>query len=122
RVRDDLNTLTALHTWRDCTWHRNAETKSVDAPSCCRREAWPPRRFWAVWPHRPSRRRQRRASHPHRRQSVAADWANCANTRFAPGDIRGVEARFSSENLPHNLALVELVKRWAERKKATPAQ
>ena len=45
-----------------------------------------------------------------------------ANTRFAPGDIRGVESRFSPENLPHNLALVELVKRWAERKGATPAQ
>jgi aryl-alcohol dehydrogenase-like predicted oxidoreductase len=45
-----------------------------------------------------------------------------ANTRFAPGDIRGVESRFSPENLPHNLALVELVKSWAERKRATPAQ
>ena len=45
-----------------------------------------------------------------------------ANTRFAPGDIRGIESRFSPENLPHNLALVDLVKRWAERKNATPAQ
>ncbi|RKH55546.1 aldo/keto reductase [Corallococcus llansteffanensis] len=45
-----------------------------------------------------------------------------AKTRFAPGDIRGVEPRFSPENLPHNLALVEWVKRWAERKRATPAQ
>lgn len=45
-----------------------------------------------------------------------------ANTRFAAGDIRGVESRFSPENLPHNLALVELVKRWAERKSATPGQ
>jgi aryl-alcohol dehydrogenase-like predicted oxidoreductase len=45
-----------------------------------------------------------------------------ANTRFAPGDIRGIESRFSPENLPHNLALVELVKRWAERKSAAPAQ
>jgi aryl-alcohol dehydrogenase-like predicted oxidoreductase len=45
-----------------------------------------------------------------------------ANTRFAPGDIRGMESRFSPENLPHNLALVELVKRWAERKSATPGQ
>lgn len=44
------------------------------------------------------------------------------NTRFAPGDIRGVEPRFSPENLPHNLALVDVVKRWAERKKAAPAQ
>lgn len=43
-------------------------------------------------------------------------------TRFAQGDIRGVESRFSPENLPHNLALVELVKRWAERKSATPAR
>jgi aryl-alcohol dehydrogenase-like predicted oxidoreductase len=45
-----------------------------------------------------------------------------ANTRFASGDIRGVESRFSPEDLPHNLALVELIKRWAERKGATPAQ
>lgn len=45
-----------------------------------------------------------------------------ARTRFAPGDIRGVEPRFSPENLPHNLALVELVKRWAERKQAAPGQ
>ncbi|MHC1698923.1 MAG: aldo/keto reductase [Geobacteraceae bacterium] len=45
-----------------------------------------------------------------------------ANTRFAPGDFRGTESRFSPENLPHNLALVDLVKKWAKRKKATPAQ
>jgi len=45
-----------------------------------------------------------------------------ANTRFAPGDIRGVESRFSPENLPQNLALVALVKQWATRKRATPAQ
>ena len=45
-----------------------------------------------------------------------------ANTRFAEGDIRGAETRFSPENLPHNLALVEVVKTWAERKQATPAQ
>jgi aryl-alcohol dehydrogenase-like predicted oxidoreductase len=45
-----------------------------------------------------------------------------ANTRFAPGDIRGAESRFSPENLPHNLALVELVVRWTERKRAAPAQ
>src|SRR5215212_880630 len=45
-----------------------------------------------------------------------------ANTRFAPGDIRGVESRFSPQNLPHNLQLVALVKRWAEQKRATPAQ
>jgi aryl-alcohol dehydrogenase-like predicted oxidoreductase len=45
-----------------------------------------------------------------------------ANTRFALGDIRGVESRFSPENLPQNLTLVDLVRRWAERKNATPAQ
>ena len=45
-----------------------------------------------------------------------------ANTRFAPGDIRGVESRFSPENLSHNLALVDLVKRWAKRRQTTPAQ
>jgi aryl-alcohol dehydrogenase-like predicted oxidoreductase len=45
-----------------------------------------------------------------------------ARTRFAEGDIRRVESRFSPENLPHNLALVELVRNWAERKQATPAQ
>ncbi|AVH72988.1 aldo/keto reductase [Nostoc sp. 'Lobaria pulmonaria (5183) cyanobiont'] len=45
-----------------------------------------------------------------------------ANTRFADGDIRGIESRFSPENLPHNLTLVDLVKSWAVRKQATPAQ
>ncbi|ATC32171.1 aldo/keto reductase [Caulobacter vibrioides] len=45
-----------------------------------------------------------------------------AATRFADGDIRKVEGRFSPENLPHNLALVDLLKRWAERKSATPGQ
>ena len=45
-----------------------------------------------------------------------------ARTRFAEGDIRGIEGRFSPENLPHNLALVELVKSWAERKQAMPGQ
>src|SRR5215207_6768614 len=45
-----------------------------------------------------------------------------AKTRFAAGDIRGVEPRFSPEHLPHNLALMDVVKRWAERKQATPAQ
>ena len=38
-----------------------------------------------------------------------------ARTRFAQGDIRGIESRFSPENLPHNLALVALLKSWAER-------
>src|SRR6476661_1202762 len=45
-----------------------------------------------------------------------------AETRFAPGDIRGVETRFSQENLPNNLTLVDLVKKWAAQKKATPGQ
>lgn len=45
-----------------------------------------------------------------------------ANTRFAEGDIRGIEGRFSPDNLPANLALVDLVKTWAVRKQATPAQ
>jgi aryl-alcohol dehydrogenase-like predicted oxidoreductase len=43
-------------------------------------------------------------------------------TRFAEGDIRGIESRFSPENMRHNLALVELVKGWAKRKQAAPAQ
>jgi aryl-alcohol dehydrogenase-like predicted oxidoreductase len=43
-------------------------------------------------------------------------------TRFAEGDIRAVEGRFSPDNLPNNLALVALVKTWAERKSATPGQ
>ena len=44
------------------------------------------------------------------------------NTRFAQGDIRGMESRFSPENLKHNLELVKLVKQWAERKQAAPGQ
>lgn len=45
-----------------------------------------------------------------------------ARTGFAGGDIRQSETRFSPENLPANLALVELLNSWAERKEATPAQ
>ncbi|RYF76688.1 MAG: aldo/keto reductase [Comamonadaceae bacterium] len=45
-----------------------------------------------------------------------------AKTRFADGDIRKIESRFSPENLPHNLALVDLLQRWALRKNVTPAQ
>ncbi|CAN7170749.1 aldo/keto reductase [Pararhizobium sp. LjRoot238] len=45
-----------------------------------------------------------------------------ARTRFAPGDIRAIETRFSPGNLPHNLALVELLKVWAERKQARLGQ
>lgn len=43
-------------------------------------------------------------------------------THFAQGDIRGIESRFSTENLPNNLALVTLLKKWAELKNSTPAQ
>ncbi|WP_339740373.1 aldo/keto reductase [uncultured Sunxiuqinia sp.] len=45
-----------------------------------------------------------------------------AQTRFAQGDIRGIESRFSPENLPNNLALVALLKKWSTKKQATPAQ
>jgi aryl-alcohol dehydrogenase-like predicted oxidoreductase len=45
-----------------------------------------------------------------------------AYTRFAQGDIRGIESRFSPENLPNNLALVDLIKKWAAQKDITPAQ
>jgi len=45
-----------------------------------------------------------------------------ARTRFADGDIRKGESRFSEANLPHNLGLVDLVKQWADRKHATPGQ
>ncbi len=45
-----------------------------------------------------------------------------AKTRFAPGDIRAVEGRFTPENLPNNLALVDLVKKWAGQKQVNPGQ
>jgi len=45
-----------------------------------------------------------------------------ANTKFAQGDIRGGETRFSPENLPKNLALVDVLKKWALQKNATPGQ
>ncbi len=45
-----------------------------------------------------------------------------ANTHFAQGDIRGVESRFSPENLPKNLALITLLQKWCTIKQATPAQ
>ncbi|PXA84128.1 aldo/keto reductase [Caulobacter sp. D4A] len=45
-----------------------------------------------------------------------------AGTRFADGDIRKVEGRFAPENLANNLALVDLLKTWAQRKSATPGQ
>ncbi|MBX2926062.1 MAG: aldo/keto reductase [Chitinophagaceae bacterium] len=45
-----------------------------------------------------------------------------AGTRFAPGDIRGNESRFSPENLPNNLKLVEVLQSWGAKKQATPGQ
>jgi aryl-alcohol dehydrogenase-like predicted oxidoreductase len=45
-----------------------------------------------------------------------------ADTRFVEGDFRKVVPRFAPENLPHNMALVELVQRWGQRKNAAPAQ
>jgi aryl-alcohol dehydrogenase-like predicted oxidoreductase len=45
-----------------------------------------------------------------------------AKTTFAPGDYRAGTERMSPENLPHNMALVQLVRVWAERKSATPGQ
>lgn len=45
-----------------------------------------------------------------------------ANTRFADGDIRKTETRFSPDNLAHNLQLVALLTSWGARKNATPAQ
>lgn len=44
------------------------------------------------------------------------------NTRFAQGDIRGAESRFSPENLPDNLKLIALLNKWSIRKETTPAQ
>jgi len=43
-------------------------------------------------------------------------------TRFAQGDIRGIEGRFLPENLPNNLLLLNLVKKWSVQKEATLAQ
>ena len=44
------------------------------------------------------------------------------DTHFAQGDIRGNESRFSAENLPNNLKIVDLLKNWETQKQATPAQ
>jgi len=45
-----------------------------------------------------------------------------AKTRFGEGDFRKTESRFAPENLPHNLALVDLLKSWAKRKETSPGQ
>jgi aryl-alcohol dehydrogenase-like predicted oxidoreductase len=44
------------------------------------------------------------------------------NTRFSAEDFRNTVPRFSEENRKANQALVDVVKRFAEQKKATPAQ
>lgn len=44
------------------------------------------------------------------------------NTRFSPGDIRANTSRYAAANLPQNLKLVDLIKTWAARKEAAPAQ
>jgi aryl-alcohol dehydrogenase-like predicted oxidoreductase len=43
-------------------------------------------------------------------------------TQFARGDFRGSVPWFTPENRPGNLAIVEVVKDWARRKSAAPAQ
>lgn len=45
-----------------------------------------------------------------------------ANTRFDSTDFRSIVPRFAPEALKPNLALVDLVREWARRKAATPAQ
>jgi aryl-alcohol dehydrogenase-like predicted oxidoreductase len=44
------------------------------------------------------------------------------NSKFDEEDIRNRIPRFQKENLKENLALVELLKKIAERKGATPSQ
>jgi aryl-alcohol dehydrogenase-like predicted oxidoreductase len=43
-------------------------------------------------------------------------------TRFAQGDIRGIETRFSPENIKNNLAILKLLNEWSIKKQATPSQ
>jgi aryl-alcohol dehydrogenase-like predicted oxidoreductase len=45
-----------------------------------------------------------------------------ATSRFEQGDFRASVPRFAPDALPANMALVELVKVWARRKSASPAQ
>lgn len=44
------------------------------------------------------------------------------STTFSNDDFRSTIPRFSRQNMQHNVALVECVQQWAERKRATPAQ
>ncbi|WP_326557340.1 aldo/keto reductase [Micromonospora sp. NBC_01796] len=43
-------------------------------------------------------------------------------TRFTEGDFRAMVPRHSRENMPANMAVVQLLNDWAVRKGATPAQ
>lgn len=45
-----------------------------------------------------------------------------ADSRFGKQDFRASVPRFAPDNLPSNMPLVELVRTWARRKNATPAQ
>lgn len=45
-----------------------------------------------------------------------------ASTKFGSDDFRSSVPRFSPENVQANLALVDVIRRFAEEKKATPAQ
>jgi aryl-alcohol dehydrogenase-like predicted oxidoreductase len=45
-----------------------------------------------------------------------------AGTRYAPGDIRGMESRFAPDHLTYNLQLVALCTAWAERKQTSPGR
>jgi aryl-alcohol dehydrogenase-like predicted oxidoreductase len=51
---------------------------------------------------------------------LAGHWN--AGHAAGPGDIRGVSPRFSSENVEHNLALVDALRRVAEARDCTVAQ
>jgi aryl-alcohol dehydrogenase-like predicted oxidoreductase len=44
------------------------------------------------------------------------------NTKFEDGDFRNIVPRFTPESRKANLAVVDLVKKFAEQKKVTPAQ
>ncbi len=44
------------------------------------------------------------------------------DTKFHPGDFRNIVPRFSSENRKANQSMVDLIGRFAQQKKATPAQ
>jgi aryl-alcohol dehydrogenase-like predicted oxidoreductase len=45
-----------------------------------------------------------------------------ADTTFAAGDFRSLTTRMDPENRRHNMALVELTRSWATRKRTTPAR